>query len=129
MGQLGALGWPVVPEVYKITAVSSPALLAQPDRLVRFVPAQRRTRRDGNDHLGACRACRLGSFLGEEREDHATLASQSFQTKEISPALSSGFIGTAMAPIAQDRVVDDREIGHVRHDHRNSIARREHRER
>ena len=91
-------GWPVVPEVYRITAVSSAARSATVSMgsaaasscskspgvvMITWVP------------VTPAAFCASSANSGKTT---ATLAPQSWKVKEISPAFSSGFIGTTIAP-------------------------------
>jgi hypothetical protein len=84
--------------VYRITAVSSAARSATVSiGAARPVRASKLAGR-GDDHLGPGDAWPPSAPLGEQREDHRDLGAGIAQVKEISPALSSGFIGTTIAP-------------------------------
>ena len=76
-----------------------------------------------DDHLGTRHAGRFGSLLGEEREDHRNLYPGILPGERDLTGLEQWVHRHRDGSDSQDRVVDDREVDDVRHDHRYPITR------
>jgi len=85
---------------------------------------QRRLELAGNchDHVSASRACRFAGLFGEERKDDSHLGGTVAPHEGDLAGLEQRVHRYGDGSDAQDRVVDDREEGHVRHDHGHPIA-------
>ena len=94
------------------------------NRLLRFEPGQLLVEltRHGDDHVGAGHARRLGRFVGEHREDHRDPGAGVVPGVGDLTGLEQRIHRHHDRAEPQDRVVDDREVGDVRHQHRHPVT-------
>ena len=77
---------------------------------------------NSDDRLGPRQTRRLCGFLGKEREDHCDLGAAVVPDVGDLARLEQRIHRDGDRPDPQDRVVDNREVDDVRHDHRDPIT-------
>src|SRR6185436_7250990 len=77
---------------------------------------------DSDDHLGPGDTPCFRGFPGEEREDHRDFCAAVTPDEGDFTRLEQWVHRHRDGTDPQYRVIDDREIGHVRHDHRDPIT-------